>query len=169
MANEEPEAVGGARERMDTTRTQTFQARVGRLPGAAAERYRIWSEEQARLQSRMMAGLHRFGAKVVQTAELVGWAPTAVLCAVLGAGLAGVAVTWITFEFLLDFSTRTARLVAVAGSLLAVVLLLVWFAGNPRVSSTVRRFWLFVKFVVVVTGLAALWRAFDNVVGYFSA
>lgn len=78
-------------------------------------------------------------------------------------------VTWLTFEYLLDFSTRTARIVAGTSALSSAVMLLVWFATNPRVSSTVRRFWLFVKFVVVIIGLVALWRAFNVVVDYLSS
>lgn len=165
--NEEPEAAADWQERLNSTTEDTFQTRVRRLQGVLAERYRKWSQAQAREQARLVAGLRRFGAKFVQTAELVGWAPTAVVCAILAAGLAGVAVTWLAFEFLLDFSLRTARIVVGTSSLLAAVLLLVWFASNPRVSSTVRRFLLFVKFVVVVAGLVALWLAFNEVFGYF--
>ena len=168
MVNEEPEVAGDWQERMDNTTEDTFQAWARWLQGVLAERYRQWSQAMARLESRLMDSLRRSGAKLVQTAELVGWAPTAVLCAIVAAGLAGVAVTWLAFEFLLDFSTRTAKIVVGTSSLLAVVMLLVWFASNPRVSSTVRRFWLFVKFVVVVMGLAILWLAFNDVIGYFS-
>ncbi len=168
MVNEEPEAAGDGQERLGNTAEDTFQARVRRLQSVLAERYRKWSQAQARAESQMADSFRRFGAKFVQTAELVGWAPTAVLCTVLAAGLAGVAVTWLAFEFLLDFSTRTARIVVGTSSLSAAVMLLVWFATNPRVSSTVRRFWLFVKFVVVGMGLAALWLAFIEFVGYFS-
>ncbi len=170
MLNEEPEASADGQEPMDNTTEDTFQARVRRLQSVLAERYRKWSQAQARAESQMADSFRRFGAKFVQTAELVGWAPTAVLCTALAAGLAGVAVTWLTFEFRRDdISTGPFGVVAVTSSLSAAVILLVWFASNPRVSSTVRRFWLFVKFVVVVTGLAALGLAFNDVVGYFSS
>ncbi len=137
------------------------------MQGDLAERYRNWSQAGARAEAQAAASLRRFGAKFVQTAELVGWAPTAVLCTVLAAGLAGMAVTWLAFEFRWDYSTGPVGVVAITSSFSIAVMLLVWFASNPRVSSTVRRFWLFVKLVVVVTGLAALWLAFNEVVGHF--
>lgn len=167
MLNDEPEAAGDWRERPDNTTENTLRARVRRLQGVMADGYRKWSQAMAPVEARLVTSLRRFGAKFVQTAELVGWAPTAVVCTILAAGLAGVAVTWLAFEFLLDFSIRTARIVVGASSLLAAVMLLAWFASNPRVSSTVRRFWLFANFVVMVMGLAVLWLAFKEAVGYF--
>ena len=144
-----------------------FGTKVKQLLRIVSGRYRVWSQYLAWFGARATASIRRFGAKVVQTAELVGWAPTAVVCALLGAALSSAAVTWLLFLFWLDSGTGTARVLTIASFVFALVILLVWFASHPRASATVRRFWMLVRLVVIAMGLAALWTALDEAIGYF--
>ncbi|MBI4203121.1 MAG: hypothetical protein HY532_08435 [Chloroflexi bacterium] len=138
------------------------------LRQAAARRMNTLEQGLDRFKAGLTGYFRVVGTKVVRTAELAGWAPTAVIACLLAGVLVSVSVTWLTFEFWLAFSTGTARVLVLASLGLSAIVLLGWFATSPKVSATVRRFWGFTKFVVVVMGLAVLGVAFNNALGYFS-
>ena len=108
---------------------------------------------------------HTLTRALVRAAELVGWAPTALVMAALGAMLTSVSVTWLVAKSW-DFSDDTAKvLLAVLGGI-AFLSLMFWFATSPRVVATSRRFWAYVRLVVVMLGLVSLYIAVDHAVGY---
>ena len=160
-------AVKHTQERTHNATGSSLGAKVKQLLRKGSQLYHAWSQYLAWFSARAAASIRRFSVKAAQTAELVGWAPTAVVGALLGATLSSAAVTWLLFSFLLDSSTRTAQVLVIGSFILALVMLLVWFASRPRVSTAVRRFWVFVKLVVVVMGLAALGIALNEAIDYF--
>ena len=105
----------------------------------------------------------------MQTAELVGWAPTAVFCSILGAGLTSIVAMWLVLLYDEDFSSDAARILTIGIAAVTIVGLLIWFAAMPRASATIRRFWLLVRLEIVLMGIIGFWVAINEVVNLFVA
>ncbi len=171
MTEEEKDAVeeekDAAQEPASRASDSTIGAKARKVRNALSARLRSWDQRAAQSQAKAAARARRFGAKGVQTAELVGWAPVSVVCALLGAALVSASVTWALELVWQDLDRRTAQILLVTSSVVALVVLLVWFASYPRASVTAQRFWLLVKFVVIAAGLVALWDALKRAVDSF--
>ena len=89
------------------------------------------------------------------TARIAVWAPTAVLLALLGAGVTA-AITTAALAWFQDYTISVNRLIAGVTLLAVFGLLLLWFANAPNVSTTTKRFWVLFQIEVVLLGMAAL-------------
>ena len=89
------------------------------------------------------------------TARIAAWAPTAVLLALLGAGVT-TAITTAALVVVRDYSMSVNR--AIAGATVVVVfgLLLLWFAAAPSAPTTAKRFWALFQIEVVLLGVITL-------------
>ena len=83
---------------------------------------------------------------------LAGWAPTAVIGALLGAGLIASVSAWILNQWW-GYSDGTGRTLTIGVGSASLVGLLLWFATEPKTATSVKQFWSLVQLLVIVLGV----------------
>lgn len=101
-------------------------------------------------------------------ARVVFWAPTATLSTLVGAAVVALSVSWLVDGVWGGMGTVVGKVLLALAFVAAGVVLMVWYATMPEVSSTLKRLALTVRACVMLVGLLALLLAAWRTVGYFT-
>ena len=109
------------------------------------DRFSVWWRAGADKRSETQREVRR-------VLVLAGWAPTAVIGALLGAGLIASVVGWALNQWW-GYSDGTGRTLTIGVGSASLVGLLLWFATEPKTSTSAKQFWSLVQLLVIVLGV----------------